>query len=91
MRPGWSGGVRRDPELRATGGRVVFYTEVILANGFALNNDLLCILSSSRSEKEGDDDGNGQFKFREKFFSRLVGILDPQWHFGSTLANRLAL
>ena len=25
------------------------------------------------------------------FFLRLVGILDPQWHFGSTLANRLAL
>ena len=25
------------------------------------------------------------------FFLRLIGILDPQWHFGSTLANQLAL
>ena len=25
------------------------------------------------------------------FFLRLVGILDPQWNFGSMLANRLAL
>ena len=25
------------------------------------------------------------------FLFRLVGIVDPQWHFGSTLANRFAL
>ena len=24
-------------------------------------------------------------------YCRLVGIVDPQWHFDSTLANRLAL
>ena len=59
---------------------MVFYTEVILANGFVLNNDLLCILSSPRSEKEGDDDGNGQFKFREKFF------FSARWHFRPSMA-----
>ena len=41
----------------------------------------------------GNGDGDSQCKFDEFFlFSlRLVGILDPQWHFGSTLADRLAL
>ena len=31
--------------------------------------------------------------FLVKFFFlfRLVGIVGPQWHFGSTLANRLAM
>ena len=34
-----------------------------------------------------------KFFFLVKFFFlfRLVGIVDPQWHFGSTLANWLAL
>ena len=42
---------------------------------------------------DGDGDGDGQCKFDGNFFfwRRLVGILDRQWHFGSTLANRQAL
>ena len=41
-------------------------------------------------EGDGDDDSDGQCKF-DGFFLRLVVILDPQWHFGSMPANRLAL
>ena len=43
---------------------------------------------------DGDGDGYGECKFDGEiffFFFRLVGILDPQWHFGSTLANLLVL
>ena len=51
--------------------------------------------------QEGNGDGDGQCEFdgeKKKFggffflvYRRLVGIVDPQWHFDSTLANRLAL
>ena len=44
----------------------------------------------------GAGDGGGRYGFGGEFFFffflfRLVGIVDPQWHFGPTLANRLAL
>lgn len=60
---------------------------LMLANEFELGNDLLCILSSPHSAKEGDGHGNcnGQCKF-DVFFFRLIGILGPQWNFGSTQA-----
>ena len=43
---------------------------------------------------DGDGDGDSQCEFDGEipfFLFRLVGIIGPQWHFGSTLANRLAL
>ena len=49
----------------------------------------ICILSLS-----GAGDGGGRYGFGGEIFFflfRLVGIVDPQWNFGPTLANRLAL
>ena len=62
--------------------------------GINLYLEMVCYpFCRRRPVQEGNGDSDGQCKFDGEIFFlfRLVGIVDPQWHFGSTLANRLAL